>query len=85
VSAPATVVAAGQAALTVAMPRAGTALLRIAWSPWLAIDGVDDDTTPRACPTRDGSRIELVVPAAGACTVEARYAFDRYTPFRPVS
>jgi hypothetical protein len=80
-SAPATVTYAGPAALTINVPRPGTALVRIAWSPWLAIDGVtDDETTPRACLTRSGAWTELVAPAAGTFTIEARYTLDRGTP-----
>ncbi|GAA2711889.1 MFS transporter [Actinoplanes palleronii] len=80
VSAPATVVSAGPAALTVRMPRAGTTTLRIAWSPWLAIDGVDQDVDGGACLTQNGSWTDLSAPAAGTYTIEARYAFDRGTP-----
>jgi hypothetical protein len=80
VSAPATVIFAGPAALTVHLPRGGTVLLRIAWSPWLAIDGVDDDATPRACLARKGSWTELSAPKPGTYTIEARYAVDRGTP-----
>jgi hypothetical protein len=80
VSAPATVISAGPAALTVSMPRAGTALLRVNWSPWLAIDEVDHAVAPRACLAQSGSWTELSVPVAGTYTIEARYAFDRGTP-----
>jgi hypothetical protein len=79
-SAPATATYAGPAALTVHLPRAGSALLRIAWSPWLAIDGVDGDSTPRACLARNGSWTELFAPAAGTFTIEARYALERGAP-----
>jgi hypothetical protein len=81
VSAPATVVSAGPAELVVRMPSAGTATVRIAWSPWLAIDGVDnDDPSPGPCLTENGTWTELVAPAAGVYTIEARYGFDRGTP-----
>ncbi|BCJ47639.1 hypothetical protein GCM10010168_19970 [Actinoplanes ianthinogenes] len=72
-SAPATVVAAGPAALTVTMPRAGRTVLRIAWSPWL-------ETSGNGCLVQNGSWTELVAPDAGTYTIEARYAFDRGTP-----
>jgi hypothetical protein len=81
VSAPATVLYAGPATLTVRLPGAGSAVLRIAWSPWLAIDGIDTDSTaPRACLTQHGKWTELVAPAGGTYTIEARYALDRGTP-----
>ena len=79
-SAPATVTYAGPATLTVRLPSAGSAVLRIAWSPWLAIDGIDDRTTPRACLTQHGAWTELVAPAGGSYTIESRYALDRGTP-----
>jgi hypothetical protein len=77
---PATVSYAGSAALTLTMPRAGSVLLRVAWSPWLAIDGVNDDTKPRACLARNGDWTELTTPRPGTFTIEARYALDRGTP-----
>lgn len=79
-SAPATVTYAGPAALTVHFPGPGSTVLRIAWSPWLAIDGVDDDTTPHACLRQSGDWTELSAPRAGDYTVEARYSLDRGTP-----
>jgi hypothetical protein len=80
VSAPATVTYAGPATLTVHLPSAGSAVLRIAWSPWLAIEGVNDDDAPRACLARYGEWTELIAPAAGTFTVEAHYTLDRGTP-----
>jgi hypothetical protein len=86
---PATVTYAGPAAVTVHLARPGSALLRIAWSPWLAIEGVDDDgpdsTAPRPCLSRKGEWTELSAPAAGTFTIEARYTLDRGTPCRTVS
>jgi hypothetical protein len=79
-SAPATAAYAGPAALTVHLPHAGSVLLRIAWSPWLTIDGIDDDAVPRACLARNGSWTELFAPSAGTFTVEARYTLDRGAP-----
>jgi hypothetical protein len=79
-SAPATASYAGPAALTVHLPQAGSALLRIAWSPWLAIDGVDDDAAPHACLAQNGSWTELFAPVGGTFTIEARYSLDRGSP-----
>ena len=77
VAAPATVTHAGPASLTVHLPEPGSAVLRIAWSPWLAIDG----TTPGgACLIRSGEWTELITPTAGTFTIEARYAVGRGTP-----
>ena len=55
-------------------------LVRAGWSPWLAIDGIDDRTTPRACLTQHGTWTELVAPTGGTYTIESRYALDRGTP-----
>lgn len=71
-SAPATVTYAGPATLTVHLPGAGSAVLRIAWSPWLAVAG-----TTTACLAPSGTWTELVVPAGGTFTIEARYTLDR--------
>jgi hypothetical protein len=79
-SLPATVTYAGPAALTVHLPRPGSALVRIEWSPWLAINDIDDDTSPRACLSRNGDWTELSAPDAGSYTIEARYTLDRGTP-----
>jgi hypothetical protein len=80
-SAPATVTYAGPATLTVSLPSAGSAVLRIAWSPWLAIAGIDaDGTAPRACLAQHGTWTQLVAPAGGTFTIEARYSLDRGTP-----
>jgi hypothetical protein len=84
-SAPATVTDVGPASVTVYVPEAGSTLLRVAWSPWLAIDGADDDddddeVTPRACLARNGEWTELVARTSGMYTIEARYTFDRGTP-----
>ncbi|GAA2893845.1 hypothetical protein Acy02nite_55840 [Actinoplanes cyaneus] len=75
-STPATVTYAGPAAVTVHLPGPGTTLLRIAWSPWLAIHG----STPNACLAQNGSWTELVAQAAGTYTIEARYSLLRGTP-----
>ena len=59
----------------------GSAVLRIAWSPWLAIAGIDPDSTaPRACLAQHGTWTQLVAPAGGTFTIEARYSLDRGTP-----
>jgi hypothetical protein len=77
---PATVTYAGQAALTITMPESGTVLLRVAWSPWLGIAGIDDDTVgPHACLAQKGTWTQLTTPAAGTFTIEARYTLDRGT------
>jgi hypothetical protein len=79
-SLPATVTSAGPAALTINVPEPGSVLLRIAWSPWLAIAGVDDDSPTHACLAQSGAWTELTTPVTGTFTVEARYTLDRGTP-----
>ncbi|WP_253753791.1 MFS transporter [Hamadaea flava] len=76
---PATVTSGGPAAITLDVPRPGTVLIRIAWSPWLAIRGVVDDQAPHACLTQHGRWTELSTPTAGTFTIEAQYTFDRGT------
>jgi hypothetical protein len=79
-SLPATVTSAGPATLTINVPEPGSVLLRIAWSPWLAIAGVDDDSPAHACLAQNGAWTELTTPVTGTFTVEARYTLDRGTP-----
>ncbi|WP_236718056.1 MFS transporter [Actinoplanes sp. TFC3] len=74
VSAPATVSYAGPDALTVHVPHGGSSLIRIAWSPWLVVNGHG------ACLARSGEWTELITPGAGTFTIEARYALNRGTP-----
>jgi len=81
-AAPATVTYAGPAALTVRVIRPGPVLLRVAWSPWLAIDGVGDDTTAGPCLSRAGDWTTLSAPRPGTYRIEARYTLDRGTPCR---
>jgi hypothetical protein len=78
---PASVTYAGAAALTVTMPEAGAVLVRVAWSPWLGIQGVREEAgVPHACLLQNGEWTELVTPAPGTFTIEARYSLDRGTP-----
>jgi hypothetical protein len=81
-SSPATVAYTGPTAFTIHLPGPGTVLLRIAWSPWLAIKGIEHDTTPRACLRQSGDWTELTAPRAGNYTVQADYTLDRGTPCR---
>jgi hypothetical protein len=77
---PATVTSDGPAAITLDVPRPGAVLIRIAWSPWLAVRGVvDDDPAPHACLAQHGRWTELSTPTAGTFTIEARYTLDRGT------
>ncbi|MFI5931942.1 MFS transporter [Actinoplanes sp. NPDC051494] len=70
--APATVTRVDPASVTVRMPGPGSTVLRVAWSPWLTVEG--------ACLARRGEWTELVTPAAGTFTVEARYTPHRGAP-----
>ncbi|NUO57170.1 MAG: MFS transporter [Hamadaea sp.] len=76
---PATVTSDGPAAITLDVPRPGAVLIRIAWSPWLAIRGVVDDGASHACLAQHGRWTELSTPTAGTFTIEARYTLDRGT------
>ncbi|GAA2564204.1 hypothetical protein GCM10010435_40590 [Winogradskya consettensis] len=75
--APATVTGISPASVTVTVTRPGSTLLRVAWSPWLAIDA------GTACLTRHGDWTELVTTTPGTFTIDARYSFDRGTPCPP--
>ena len=57
--------------LVVDMPAAGSALLRISWSPWLNATGGD------ACLARAGDFVRLTAHRPGRYTVAARYGLHR--------
>ncbi|TKA12212.1 MFS transporter [Actinacidiphila oryziradicis] len=75
---PATVTLAGPADLTVKVPKAGSVLLRVPWSPWLGIDGALDDL--HGCLAKDGEWTRLYVPTPGTYKIGARYSLTRGTP-----
>jgi len=60
--------------MVVDMPAAGTALVRIAWSPWLGITGKDGAT---GCLARAGEFVRMNVQGPGRYTIAARYGFHR--------
>lgn len=70
VSAPGAVVRGDDARLVVRMPRAGSATVRIAYSPWLRADG-------GACVARDGEWTRLTVPRAGVYRLDSPYRWPR--------
>lgn len=74
---PATVEEAGPAELTVSMPRAGSVLLRIPWSPVLGIEGANDNK--HGCLMQDDEWTRLNVPAAGTYRIGGTYASIRGT------
>ncbi|MDX2681891.1 hypothetical protein [Streptomyces soliscabiei] len=65
VSAPAELEHAGEAELTLRMPRAGTSTVRIAYSPWLRAEG--------ACVSAAGPWTRLTVPRAGVYRLTSDY------------
>ena len=71
-SAPATVLQAGEAQLTVRIPEAGSTLVRVAWSPWL-------DLPPGSpgCLAPDGDWTRLTVTAPGTYRIGASYRLPR--------
>ncbi|MFC1420756.1 MFS transporter [Streptacidiphilus cavernicola] len=77
-SAPARVLHAGAAELTLRLSGAGSTVLRIAWSPWLDLLG----GAGGGCLTQDGHWTRLTAVAAGTYTVGARYTLPRGTPCR---
>lgn len=70
VSAPGVVVRGDDAQLVVRMPGAGSATVRIAYSPWLRADG-------GACVARDGEWTRLTVPRAGVYRLDSAYRWPR--------
>lgn len=77
---PAVVTYAGPAKITVRVPAAGSVLLRVTWSPWLAVDGVPAGGPARGCLAQEGVWTRLYVPAPGTYTIEAPYGLTRGTP-----
>lgn len=65
VSAPAELEHAGEADVTLRMPRAGTSTVRIAYSPWLRAEG--------ACVSPDGPWTRLTAPRAGVYRLTSDY------------
>ncbi|MFD9439933.1 hypothetical protein ACFWBR_09375 [Streptomyces sp. NPDC060006] len=65
VSAPARVVRAGEAAVVLKVPRAGTVTVRVRYSPWLRADG--------ACVRPDGPWTRLTVRRAGVYRLDSSY------------
>ncbi|WP_198035323.1 MFS transporter [Streptacidiphilus rugosus] len=73
--APADVIEAGQASLTLHFSSAGTALVRIAWSPWLSVLGPAE-----GCLAPSGSWTALTVNAPGTVRIGTSYARSPATP-----
>ncbi|MEU5438074.1 hypothetical protein AB0G73_32545 [Streptomyces sp. NPDC020719] len=70
VSAPGAAVGGDDATLVVRMPRAGSATVRIAYSPWLRASG-------GACVSREGEFVRLTVPRAGEYRLDSPYRWPR--------
>ncbi|WP_369376781.1 hypothetical protein [Streptomyces sp. cg36] len=66
VSSPGTAVRGDDAELVVRMERAGSATVRVAYSPWLRVDG-------GACVAPDGEFTRLTVPRAGVYRLDSPY------------
>ncbi|WP_260848686.1 glycosyltransferase family 87 protein [Streptomyces sp. SLBN-118] len=69
VSSPATVVRGDDAELVVRMPAAGSATVRVAYSPWLRARG--------ACLQQEGEWTRLTVPRAGEYRLDSPYRLSR--------
>ncbi|MER6009458.1 hypothetical protein [Streptomyces bluensis] len=65
VSAPATVVRTTSASVDLRMARSGSVTVRVAYSPWLRVDG--------GCLTRDGEFTRLTVTEPGAYRISSEY------------
>lgn len=74
---PAIVNQAGPAELTVTMPRPGSVVLRIPWSPVLGIEGATD--TKHGCLAPDGDWTRLYAPSPGTYRIGGSYALIRGT------
>jgi hypothetical protein len=74
---PAVVNEAGPAELTVTMPRSGSVLLRIPWSPVLGIEGAKNNK--HGCLIQDGDWTRLYAPTAGRYRIGGSYTQIRGT------
>ncbi|WP_405589426.1 MFS transporter [Streptomyces sp. NBC_01190] len=74
---PAVVDEAGPAELTVTMPRPGSVVLRIPWSPVLGVEGASDNK--HGCVTADGDWTRLYAPTPGKYRIGGSYALIRGT------
>lgn len=80
VGAPATVVDAGQADLTLRVSSAGTVLVRIVWSPWLSVVGAGN-----GCLTPSGSWTLLTVDVPGTVHIGTGYAGSAGSPCQRIA
>lgn len=71
---PATVEHAGDGGIDVAVPAAGPVLVRVAWSPWLAVSG------GAACVTKAGDWTRLYADRPGVFRIFAPYRVRRGSP-----
>ena len=78
--APASVLDAGAAALTVKVPTAGSTMLRVVWSPWLQVLGAG-----QGCLTPDGQWTRLTAEAPGTYVIGARYTLPSRSPCPPTA
>ena len=82
---PATVQQTTEARMVLQVSRPGTFLLRVRWSPWLALEAGGGEPDGCLSPERDGSWTRVHVPRAGRYTVSAPYRLSRGTPCPQVS
>jgi hypothetical protein len=77
VSAPATVLRAGQSEMTVRLPAAGSVLVRVLWSPWLTVRG-----SSTGCLEQAGVWTRLRAATAGTFRIGSSYSSTRAAPCR---
>jgi hypothetical protein len=86
VSAPADVLDAGEAALTLRVPEPGTTLVRVVWSPWLDVVGTAGAAGRKGaedgCLAPDGSWTRLTTTTAGTFRIGSGYGLPRDAPCR---
>ena len=69
------IIGASDGAVDVTMPTGGSVLIRVPWSPWLAVLGDGP-----GCLTRDGDWTRLHAPGPGRYRVGGHYRIPRGTP-----